>query len=134
MQGNIPFPVLPLLTDKTTVPKFSVISTFHVFFFFFSHFRKILFWSFYHISTVSPLCLLSQGWQCTQCPQPLALTCPPTPPPVKFFGFDPGAAGLPCMSALALASVWVGLCPFGRATFIGWCPLEPPCWSLGVVR
>lgn len=53
---------------------------------------------------------------------------------VKFFGFDPGAAGLPCMSPLALAFVWVGLCPFGRATFIGWRPLEPPRWSLGVVR
>lgn len=45
-----------------------------------------------------------------------------------------GAAGLPCMSPLASAIVWVGLCPFGRATFIGWCPLEPPHWSLGVVR
>ena len=38
------------------------------------------------------------------------------------------------MSPLALAFVWVGLCPFGRATFIGWRPLEPPHWSLGVVR
>lgn len=55
-------------------------------------------------------------------------------PRMKFFGFDPGAAGLPCMSPLALAFVLVGLCPFGRATFIGWRPLEPPRWSLGVVR
>lgn len=38
------------------------------------------------------------------------------------------------MYPLALAFVWVGLCPFGRATFIGWRPLEPPCWSLGVVQ
>lgn len=30
--------------------------------------------------------------------------------------------------------VWVLLCPFRRATFIGWCPLEPPRWSLGGVR
>lgn len=55
-------------------------------------------------------------------------------PLAKFFGFDPGAAGQPCMSPLALALVWIGLCSFGRATFIGWCPLEPPGWSLGVVR
>lgn len=45
-----------------------------------------------------------------------------------------GAAGLPCVSPLAAAIVWVVLCPFGRATFIGWCPLEPPRWSLGGVR
>lgn len=30
--------------------------------------------------------------------------------------------------------VWVVLCPFRRATFIGWCPLEPPRCSLGGVR
>lgn len=31
-----------------------------------------------------PFCLVPQGWQCTQCPRPLALTCFL----VKFFGFD----------------------------------------------
>lgn len=91
-----------------------------------------LFWSFYHIIWVRllPLYLLSGLAVHTM---------------LSAFGshlFSPlwsslvliGAAGLPCMSPLALAFVWVGLCPFGRATFISWCPLEPPCWSLGVVR
>lgn len=40
----------------------------------------------------------------------------------------------PACPPLAAAIVWALLCPFGRATFIGWCPLEPPRWSLGGVR
>lgn len=41
---------------------------------------------FYYIISVRflPLYLLSQGWQCTQCPQPLALTCFP-PSEVLWF-------------------------------------------------
>lgn len=64
--------LLTFLTVKTTVPKFSAISNFLLEFFFWSFFK-------YYIISVRflPLYLLSQGWQCTQCPQPLALTCFP---------------------------------------------------------
>lgn len=46
-----------------------------------------------------PLHLLSQGWQCNTMPS--AFGSHLFPP--EFFGFDPSAAGLPCMSPLAMA-------------------------------
>ena len=110
---------------KTTVPKFSAISTFLVDYFFLVFFVILYQYGFYH-----SICSHRAG----SAHNALSLWLSLVSPLVKFFGFDPGAAGLPCMSPLALAFVWVGLCPFGRATFIGWRPLEPPRWLLGVVR
>lgn len=125
MQGDILLPV-NLLTVKTTVPKSSAISTFLVFFFFFFFGLFLL----YQYDFPHSICSHRAG----SAHNALSLWLSLVSPLVKFFGFDPGAAGLPCMSPLALAFVWVGLCPFGRATFIGWRPFEPSRWSLGVVR
>lgn len=82
------------------------------------------------------LCLLSQGWQCTQTkrPQNLALTCFP---PKWSSLVCTGAAGLPCTSPLASAFFWVGLCPFGEG-YIHWLvPAEAALlvtWSVAVTR
>lgn len=117
MQGDILFP-LYLLTVKQWFPTF-------LFDFFF------LVFLFYYMSTASPALSALTG---------LAVHAMPS-----AFGshlFSPSWTSLvllvllvcPACPPLALAFVWVGLCPFKRATFIGWCPLEPPRWSLGVVR
>lgn len=131
MQGDILlFPVYLFdCVDKSKI-QFSTISIFLVEFF-----VGVFFWSFFKI-------VLSQyGFSHSICSHragsahnALSLWLSLVSPIVKFFGFDPGAAGLPCMSPLALAFVWIGLCLFGRATFIGWCPRKPRRWSLGVVR
>lgn len=54
-------------------------------FFFFGLFVSLLIFFFFLASVrFLPIYLLSQGWQCTQCPQPLALTCVP-PSEVLWF-------------------------------------------------
>lgn len=84
-----------------------------------------LFLIFYQYSF--PLHLLSQGWQCNTMPS--AFGSHLFPP--EFFGFDPSAAGLPCMSPSALAlyqgrslSVWEGyihwLVPAGATRLLTW--------------
>lgn len=121
MLSDILLPVC--LIVKTTGPKFPVIST--VLIDFFGLFYYMISERFHPVSALSGLAVHTM---------PSAFGSHSFPSLVKFFGFDPGAAGLPCMSPSALAFVWVDLCLFGRATFIGWHPLKTPHWSLGVVR
>lgn len=101
-----------------------------VYFFLFVFFLFLSLW-FLYTYDFSKLYLLSRGWQCTRCPQPLALT---RFPPREVLWFWLVLLVCPACPTLAAAIVWVVLCPFGRATFIGWCPLEPPRCSLGGVR
>ena len=102
---------------------------------------SLFFWPFSFIFCVISvwfllLYLCSQGWQCTHNAFSLWLSL--VSPTVKFFGFDPGAAGLPCMSPLGL-----GLCLgrslsiLGGATFIGWRPRKSArqvTWSGAVTQ
>lgn len=132
MQGDTLFPVLPsfFLTEENSFQNFSAISIFHLklcFFCFYLILFSFFFWSFCFIVSVRSfshsICSHGAG-SATQCPQPLALTCL-SPREVLWFLIPVLLVG-PACPPLALALVWVGLCPFGRATFIGWCPLEPP--------
>lgn len=94
------------------------------------HLSCWFFWSFYYIISVwfLPLYLLSQGWQCTQCPQPLALTCFP-PSEVLWFWSRCcwSALHVPLGLGLCLGrslSVWEGyihrLAPPGATPLVTW--------------
>lgn len=91
---------------------------------------RFFFWSFYYIISVwfLPLYLLSQGWQCTQCPQPLALTCF-LPSEVLWFWSRCcwSALHVPLGLGLCLGrslSVWEGyihwLAPAGATPLVTW--------------
>lgn len=127
MQGNILFPVFFcccfFLLIRHYFPNFMLFKPL-----FSSPFSFLVFFFFYSISPFSPTLSALTGLAVHTMPS--AFGSHLFPPVAKFFGFDPGAAaaGLSRVSPLASASVWVSLCPFGRATFIGWCPLEPPGW------
>lgn len=128
MQGDVLFPVLSLFNceDNKSLPFPTFL--FVVFCVFFSFFGLCN-----DVSKISPNLSALTGLAVHTMPS--AFGSHLFSDLVKFFGFDPGAAGLPCVSPLGL-----GLCldkslsVFGRATFIGWSPLEPPGWSLGVLR
>lgn len=118
---------------KITVPKFSDISTFlAVFLFIF--FGIFIYIFLFSISTISPnLSALRAG----SAHDALSLWLSLVSPLAKFFGFDPGAAGLPCMSPLGLGlslgrslSIWEGYIHWLVPTGATW----PVTWSGAVTR
>ena len=94
MQGDILFPVWNCDDNSSKI-------LCHV------HVPYRFFWSFFVILYqygFFPLYLLSRGWQCTQCPQPLALTCFPPSEVLWFWSWC-------CWSALHV--------PLGRGLCLG---------------
>lgn len=126
MQGDILLTVLPFfLTVKTTVPKSSAISTFLVDFF-------GLFVLYGFSGSISD----SRGAGSAYNALSLWLSLV-SPLVAKFFGFDPGAAGLPCTSPSASAFS-LGRSLSVREGYIHW--LVPTgatrrvTWSVAVTR